>query len=285
MEHFGAFTKQPRYLNGSYIELISDARPIVPPKHVLFDFDGTISLIRKGWQEIMSALIVEVLRKTGTDETENELFDFATRLIAETTGLQTVYQMIRLAEEVKKRGVKPEEPLDYKHVYNRRLLNHIANRRDSLSSGAVKPEELAVPYAHDILRALVDRGVTVHLTSGTDIEYVREEAQLLGVDIYFGNNINGALDDYRSFSKKIAIEHIIKKFSISGDTLVGFGDGFVDMETVKSVGGKAVAVASDETGRSGKVDDWKRMRLIKAGADIVIPDFRDLPQLLSYLRL
>jgi phosphoglycolate phosphatase-like HAD superfamily hydrolase len=251
----------------------------------MFDFDGTISLIREGWQEIMSALIVEVLSNTGTNETENDLCDMAGILIAETTGLQTVYQMIRLAEEVRKRGAKPEEPLDYKHEYNRRLLNHIENRRDSLKSGSIKPEEMAVPYAHDILRALVDRGVDIHLASGTDIVYVREEAQLLGIDIYFGNNINGALDDYRSFSKKIDIENIINKFNISGDTLVGFGDGFIDMETVKSVGGMAVAVASDETGKSGKVDNWKRERLIRAGADIVIPDFRDLPQLLSYLRL
>ena len=285
MEQFDTINKQPRYLNGSTIEIINDTRPVKPPKHVFFDFDGTVSLIREGWQKIMSSLIVEVLGNTGTDETEHELFDYAAGMIAETNGLQTIYQMIRLADEVTKRGAKPEEPLDYKHVFNRRLLDHIEDRLDSLRSGAAEPETLTVPHIHDMLIALVDRGIILHLASGTDIEYVREEAHLLGVDIFFGNNINGALDDYRSFSKKMVIEHIIDEFNIPGDMLVGFGDGFVDIETVKSVHGTAVAVASDETGRSGKVDDWKRKRLIKAGADIVIPDFRDFKELLRYLRL
>jgi hypothetical protein len=65
--------------------------------------------------------------------------------------------------------------------------------------------------------------------------------------------------------------------------LLGFGDGYVEIQNIKSVGGVAVAVASDEANRSGKPDAWKRERLIGAGADIVIPDFQDYKTLLDYL--
>ena len=50
-----------------------------------------------------------------------------------------------------------------------------------------------------------------------------------------------------------------------------------------SAGGTAVAVASDEAGRSGRPDAWKRDRLIGVGADLVIPDYRDWQVLLRYL--
>ena len=38
-----------------------------------FDFDGTLSLIREGWPQIMIPMMVEVLKETGTAETEAEL--------------------------------------------------------------------------------------------------------------------------------------------------------------------------------------------------------------------
>ena len=39
---------------------------------------------------------------------------------------------------------------------------------------------------------------------------------------------------------------------------------------MKAAGGTAVAVASDEAGRSGRPDAWKRDRLIGVGADVVM---------------
>ena len=63
----------------------------------------------------------------------------------------------------------------------------------------------------------------------------------------------------------------------------GFGDGFVEIDNIKCVGGVAIAVASDETHRSGRPDPWKRERLIGVGADIVVPDYRHHRELLDYL--
>jgi hypothetical protein len=120
------------------------------------------------------------------------------------------------------------------------------------------------------------------LASGTDLKYVRHEAELLGLTRFFGNQIYGALDDYQNFSKKMVIERIIGDHDLQGDQLLGFGDGFVEIEEIKRVGGVAVAVASDEVNRRG-INPWKRQRLIQAGADLVIPDFRQHEQLLHYL--
>ena len=73
-------------------------------RHALFDFDGTLSLIREGWQGVMIPQMVEWLLETPDHESEAELTavvkDFVTRL----TGKQTIYQMIQLAEEITQRG-------------------------------------------------------------------------------------------------------------------------------------------------------------------------------------
>jgi phosphoglycolate phosphatase len=139
-----------------------------------------------------------------------------------------------------------------------------------------------VPGSHSLLQSFCRRGLTLYLASGTDLQYVRREAELLGVAQFFGPRIYGALDDFQNFSKKMVIEQILKESELKGDELLGFGDGFVEIEEVKKAGGVAVAVASDEVKRAG-INLWKRNRLIQAGADLVIPDYRQLDRLVGYL--
>jgi hypothetical protein len=78
------------------------------------------------------------------------------------------------------------------------------------------------------------------------------------------------------------IERILEDHGLQGEELLGFGDGFVEIEEVKRVGGVAVAVASDEVNRRG-VNTWKRDRLVRAGADMVIPEYRQHEELLRFL--
>jgi len=40
---------------------------------VLFDFDGTLSLIRSGWMDVMVPMMVEILRDLHTGESDLEL--------------------------------------------------------------------------------------------------------------------------------------------------------------------------------------------------------------------
>ncbi|MDP7254667.1 MAG: hypothetical protein QGF00_34040, partial [Planctomycetota bacterium] len=102
------------FLPGTLIEVIRTPANIGNYKHVLFDFDGTLSLIREGWPDIMVPMMVEFLLATGTDETEEELSKTAMDFVMRLTGKQTLYQMIQLSEEIKKRGGIPREPLEYK---------------------------------------------------------------------------------------------------------------------------------------------------------------------------
>jgi phosphoglycolate phosphatase-like HAD superfamily hydrolase len=250
-------------------------------RHVLFDFDGTLSLIRQGWPEVMVPMFVEML-PARPGETAADLSRLAFEDIMRLNGKQTIYQMIQLAERVKERGGQPRDPLWYKHEYLRRLQARISHRVEGLRDGTLQPDELLVYQARPLLEALRRRGLALYLASGTDDLFVKEEANLLKVTRYFGAHVYGALDDYKKFSKKMVIERILRENRVPGEQLLSFGDGYVEIENTKEVGGLAVAVASDEAHNgSGRMDEWKRQRLLGVGADVVIPDFRDALTLLD----
>jgi len=264
------------------IDILNPHLPRGRFRSVLFDFDGTLSLIREGWPQVMIPMMVEVLKETGTGESETELAACVEEFVMLLNGRQTIYQMIRLADEVRRRGGIPRDPLEYKHRYHDLLMARIQERLDALARGAARPADWTVPGSHELLTELRRRGLTLYLASGTDLPFVRREAELLGLTEFFGEHIYGALDNYRNFSKKIIIERILAENGLRGEELLGFGDGFVEIEEIKRVGGVAVAVASDEVQRRG-VNAWKRDRLIRAGADIVIPEYRQRDRLLELL--
>ncbi len=271
------------FLPGTTIEVVRRREAPLPPQHVVFDFDGTLSLVREGWPEVMIPMMVEFLLETGTSESAEELYGLVNTFVMELNGKQTIYQMMRLAEEIQRRGAKPLDPVEYKNCYHDRLMERIEGRRDALRSGEVQPTEMLVPHALQLLDALVERGASVYLASGTDENYVREEVALLGLDKYFGDHVYGAVDDFKSFSKAMVIQRILKENQVDGSRLLGFGDGYVEIMNIKEAGGTAVAVASDEANRNGKPDPWKRERLLGVGADLVIPDYQDTPALIGYL--
>src|SRR5438046_7333302 len=80
-------------------------------RSALFDFDGTLSLIREGWPQVMIPMMAEVLRQTGTKETDAQLHAAVEDFVMRLNGRQTIYQMMQLADEVSRRGGTPLEPL------------------------------------------------------------------------------------------------------------------------------------------------------------------------------
>jgi phosphoglycolate phosphatase len=271
--------RQPGFTG--YVEFAKSFQPRPQITHVVFDFDGTLSLIREGWPEIMLAMFVEMLPARADDDpaqVSRMLFDDMMKL----NGKQTIYQMMQFAERVEERGGTPQEPLWYKHEYLRRLEGKIQDRIESIRARRAAPEKYLLHGSIELLTLLAKRGANLHLASGTDEIFVKREAELLGVTKFFGDRIYGAKDDYKSFSKKMVIERILRENSIRGENLLAFGDGYVEIENTKEVGGLAVAVASDEANNgSGTIDEWKRTRLLAVGADIVIPDYRDAAPLLN----
>ena len=239
---------------------------------VVFDFDGTLSLIRSGWMGVMIPMMVEILAELQSGETEEELRRVVEDFVWRLTGKETVYQMMALAEEVKRRGGKPLDPLAYKRRYLDRLWNVIGSRVQELRRGACPPDKYLVPGARRLLETFRERGLAMYLASGTDEEFVREEAALLDLTPYFGDRIYGALDDLQRFSKQLLVQRILALPGVCGAQLLAFGDGYVEIEEVKRAGGVAVGVATAEP-ECREIDQWKRKRLIGVGADYVIPNY------------
>lgn len=264
------------------IEIVNPDHPRGRFKAVLFDFDGTLSLVRGGWMGLMIPMMVDELRSTGTAETDAALTAVVQDYVARLNGRQTIYQMHQLAEEVRSRGGSPRDAQVYKQRFLDLLMQRVEDRLSAVVSGKLGRDELAVPGAHALLDGLKARGLELYLASGTELVHVRREAESLGLTAYFGEHIYGPRDDADDFSKKKVIDRILDDLGLEGAELLAFGDGVVEIEEVKRVGGTAVAVASDEEKRRG-VDAWKRERLIRAGADVVIPEYRRHERLLEYL--
>jgi phosphoglycolate phosphatase len=249
---------------------------------VLFDFDGTLSVIRSGWMNVMVPMMVEILADLKTGESEEQLRGLVEEFVWRLTGKETIYQMIAFAEAVQARGGKPLEPAAYKQMYLDRLWQKIESRVEALRKGQADPQQYLVPGSLDLLDRLKARGLKMYLASGTDEIYMKEEARLLGVTKYFDGGVYGALDDYKSFSKAILIQRILSTAEFQGNQFLGFGDGYVEIEEVKNVGGVAVGVASEEPACS-RVDQWKRERLIGVGADYIVPNYLCGEELFSSL--
>ncbi len=276
----------------------------VPPgeiRHAVFDFDGTLSLLRVGWQQIMTDYFDEVLAATQADESASTRHQQCVHFITRLTGRQTIYQCLELADQVTSRGGTPLPAEHYKEEYLRRLHAFIEYRRQSLASGG-SPDAYLVPGTLELLERLREREITCYLASGTDVAFVRQEAELLGIDDFFTDGesarIYGALADYRKFSKRMVIERILKDHGMAGATLVGFGDGYVEIEETLRVGGWAIAIASDESSvdenepnhEDGRIDEarmdpWKQERLWQVGAHVLTPDWQEVHALLAHLGL
>jgi len=265
--------------------MIECLRPGASARHarvVLFDFDGTVSLIRSGWLDVMVPMMVELLMDLKTGEGQPEIRALVEDFVGRLTGKQTMYQMIELARQIELRGGRPLDPLAYKQTYLERLHRKIAHRLEELRKAEAPPDKYLVPGARAWLEALRDRGLKMYLASGTDQPYMRDEAELLQVARYFDGRVYGALDDYQSFSKKILIQRIIASAECEGPAFLGFGDGYVEIENIKEVGGMAVGVATAEP-ECRSVDEWKRRRLVGVGADFIIPNFLCRDELLATL--
>lgn len=266
------------------IEILRPDFPRGKFRAVLFDFDGTLSLIRRNWQGVMIPMMVEELVATGTGETREALSAHVEEYVMRLNGKQTIYQMMRLADEVRARGGFASEPLEYKKRYHDLLWAKISGRVEGLKSGSLAPDDLTVPGSRALLTRLKSLGLPLVLASGTDLSYVLDEAKSLALDGFFEGRIHGALDNYRDFSKAMIIEKIIAKWSLAPGELLAFGDGYVEIEETRKAGGVAVGVASEEETRVG-VNAWKRDRLARAGADLIVGDYRELDVLLSALGL
>ncbi len=82
--------------NASVIEIVRESTSPVPPRVAIFDFDGTLSLIRSGWIDIMVPLCVEQLQAINTGESETELRAIVDEFTREGHGTLSTPQVTHL---------------------------------------------------------------------------------------------------------------------------------------------------------------------------------------------
>ncbi|NLH17532.1 MAG: HAD family hydrolase [Phycisphaerae bacterium] len=272
------------------IEFLCDPSelPHGPIRHALFDHDGTISTLRRGWEESMEQIMIESILGSCADSASPEVVKQVRNevllYIDRSTGVQTLTQMQELVKLVRRFGfVEPSQVTDalgYKRRYKQLLMRRVGRRIENLQRGG-DPGEYRVRGALKFLQDLHARGVRLYLSSGTDREEVVAEARLLGYADLFDGGIFGASDEVMRESKELLLENLMNDLRINPAELVFFGDGPVEIALCRRFGGLAVGIASEET--CGGLNPNKHRRLAAAGAQIIIPDFADGPALLDRL--
>jgi phosphoglycolate phosphatase len=252
-----------------------------PVTHAIFDFDGTLSLLRSGWTSVMLQQFLDVVPMQSGDTTEDRSALFGSD-IARTTGSPTLHQMQLLAERVIEAGGEHRDPEEYKRDYLRRLQEMMRRRVSAIESGSVAPDAWLVPGSRALLDALTTRGIELVLASGTDEGAVWQEIAILDLDSYFGGRVYGARDNQPSFDKKTVIDRLLANAWIQGAQLAVLGDGPVEIRAAKTVDARAVGVATSDVGtRDGRIDPEKARELGAAGADVIVPDYQCLDVVLA----
>ena len=263
-----------------------EKRPAI--EYAVFDHDGTISVLREGWEDIMEACMMQAV--TGDRPVSPDLAEKIRQgnrdFIVRSTGIQTISQMEMLVGIVKKWGLVPEEeiltPKEYKAVYNKALLEFIARRVDNVRRGLLSPGDVTVGGSIPFLKTLAENGVKIYLASGTDQEDVRREAELLGYADYFTGGIFGSVGDVSNDPKKHVLKNILSAAGVDPARLAIFGDGPVEMRVARGSGALAVGIQSNEVRRYGW-NESKHLRLLHAGADILIPDLLEYKRIASFI--
>lgn len=274
--------RSAKYWKDSEIELCYEDLGFIEKgkiKHAVFDHDGTISVLREGWEIVMEPMMIKAILgdeyKNVDEHIYNRVIQRVKDYINKSTGIQTIQQMEGLIEIIHEFNIVPKNKIldkfGYKEIYNDALMEMVNKRVEKLNRKELDVQDFAVKGAIEFLHYLSEKGITLYLASGTDKDDVIAEAKAMGYAQLFNGGIYGAIGDISKYSKKMVMEKIIKDNNLSGTELITFGDGPVEMRECRKVGGVAVGIASDEIRRHG-LNIEKRTRLIKAGAHIIIPD-------------
>jgi fructose-1-phosphate kinase PfkB-like protein/beta-phosphoglucomutase-like phosphatase (HAD superfamily) len=285
--------RHAEYYNKSEIEIITKWPAYLSLKYAIFDADGTVSTLREGWEQIMAPMMIKAILGGKYEEADESLYNkvkgAVTELIDKTTGIQTLKQMKILLGLIREFGFVPEDQMldeyGYKEIYNNDLMEMVKKREGKLHSGELMIEDLTIKNALPFIKKLHDWGIKLYLTSGTDEADVKHEAFVLGYDSLFEGRIYGATGDINFEAKKQVLDGILDSIGDSeAASIVTFGDGPVEIRETHKRGGTTVGVASNELRRYG-LNQSKRTRLIKAGADIIVPDFSQSGQLFGLLNI
>ncbi|MBQ3140842.1 MAG: carbohydrate kinase, partial [Clostridia bacterium] len=104
----------------------------------VFDFDGTLSTLRCGWESVMAPLMEEIIADgPATEDVRTRVRDY----IDASTGIQTILQMKWIAEQVAAHGKTALDAWEYKEEYNRRLMQSVQKKKEALIAGEYARED------------------------------------------------------------------------------------------------------------------------------------------------
>jgi phosphoglycolate phosphatase len=264
-------------------EIINPGHPSGPFRCMVFDFDGTLSLLRGNWQGLMVPRMVEILQATGTGESVADLEALVNEYVTRLTGQPTMAQMQALADEVARRGRTRPDPQAHLDEYLQKLLARTEERIAAVRSGRATADEMLVPGSRPLVEHLASKKMLLVISSGTEYTHVCLETEVLGLDPLFGERIFGPVNNDPRFSKERVLRQLMEEHGLAGNEIVCIGDGPAEILAAKAVGGFALGVASDEVHKSGRINALKREHLIRAGADVIVPDYQDLQSVLNLL--
>jgi sugar/nucleoside kinase (ribokinase family)/phosphoglycolate phosphatase-like HAD superfamily hydrolase len=283
--------RRASYQAGTEIEIVEPLPRPLAISHAIFDHDGTVSTLRRGWEAVMEPMMIKAILGDRFASADEALYARVIKRVREfidkTTGIQTLVQMQGLAKLVREFGVLPEtdilDEFQYKAVYLEALMKQVRERAEKLRRGELDVADFTVKKAPHFLKRLRDSGVKLYLASGTDEKDVIAEAGTLGYAELFEGRIYGAVGDVTVEAKRIVLDRILDDIGPgSASRVVTFGDGPVELRETRKRGGVAVGIASDEVCRYG-LNTGKRSRLIRAGAHLIVPDFSQMEDLLHLL--
>jgi phosphoglycolate phosphatase len=257
--------------NSNGIEIIRGIRRPRRIRAVIFDWDGTLSFLREGWAAIMTEQMSGILESAAPAMTDEARAAAVESIVIGLNGRPTIVQMEAFSDLVHEQGGARLSRTELLNDYQARLFALIGQRYCAIQSDANEAANWRVPGAVSFLQFCRDRGLPVIVISGTEIEHVCREAKLLKIDSLV-DAWRAPVGDDPDFSKRHAIDRLAEELRIHGTELLAFGDGVVETEEIKRVGGIAVAVATSEPPSRG-INSAKRERLIQAGADAVIADY------------
>jgi beta-phosphoglucomutase-like phosphatase (HAD superfamily) len=220
-----------------------------------------------------------LLSLPGTTETAEELTKKTEEWVFQLNGQPTIKQMSGLEEEVRRRSGKPETAASYKKEYLRRLMIEVNRRKSLIKNGESKPNQWVVPGAYLLLKTLKLHGIAMMLTSGTDLDALLDEAELLRITEFFDQGIFGPENDASAFTKATAVDTVLQQLGLDGTALLNIGDGFVETKLTKDRGGLAIGVAYDVE-QPGKYHSLRLEQLLAARADVIVPDLKESDELI-----
>lgn len=248
---------------------------------VLMDFDGTISTLRCGWEEVMLQFIFKELSPFYVGK-EDELREKIIRFIDDSTGVQTIYQMQWIVQQVELAGGQALDQWEYKEGFNTALIEMVYKRIKLLEEGKALPDDFLVPGSKELVEKMVEQGMKCFIASGTDDVDLKKEMNILGVGHFF-EEVKGAPYKKVACAKEEIYERLVTEFKYQPDEILIVGDGKVEIKLGSENGALTLGIASNERDFR-EVDLKKRERLLEAKASAIVKDFTNSDDIIGWMK-